>query len=233
MTLEIFCTTAKAVVYRCLLPFDRPIHDIWLFVNQNTDFPENPYVSHPKDFVPDWDLNILGVGAYIETLNGEVSVVMIVAVKPLLDICKRWELQSPGRPVEWDAWGPSTTRWLPSQLYDLGDMCLFGSRIVTQEKRRQGNISWNEMVILDFNPRNLQRRSLYEGRESVSVVREQSSVTYQFRQGSSTIISSLPFSKIICGQYPYSTLDLDGMNLICREVSLLYRRSFAEGSILR
>jgi hypothetical protein len=86
MTLEIFCTTAKAVVYRCLLPFDRPIHDIWLFVNQNTDFPENPYVSHPKDFVPDWDLNILGVGANIETLNGEVSVVMIVAVKPLLDI---------------------------------------------------------------------------------------------------------------------------------------------------
>jgi hypothetical protein len=233
MTLEIFCTTAKAVVHRCLLPFDQPINDIWLFFNQNTDFPENPYVSHPKDFVPDWDLNILGVGAKIKTLTGEVSVVMIVAAKPLLDICKCWELQSPGRPVEWDAWGPSTTRWLPSQLYDLGEMCLFGSRIVAQEKRRQGDVNWNEMVILDFNPRNLQRRSLYEGRESVSVVREPSSFTYQVSQGSSTIISILPFSKIICGQYPYSTLDLDGMNLICQEVSLLYQMSFVEGSTPR
>ena len=233
MAFEIFCTSAKTVLYRCLLPFERPINDVWLFFNQNTDFPQNPYVSHPKDFVPDWDLNVLGVVANIETLNGEVSAVMIVAVKPLLDICKRWELQSPGRPIEWDAWGPSTTRWLPNNLYDLGDMCLFGSRIVIREKGSHSHDSWDEMVILDFNPRNLQRRSLYQGRESVSVVRESSSFTYQFHQGSSTITSSLPFSKVVCGQYPYSTLDLDGMNLICREVSLLYQISSAEGSICR
>jgi len=231
MTFEIFCTSAKAVLYRCLLPFDQPINDIWLLFNQNTDFPQNPYVSDLKDFVSDWDLNILGVVANIQTVSGEVSAVMIVAVKPLLDICKRWELQSPGRPVEWDAWGPSTTRWLPNSSYNLGYMCLFGSRIVIREKRSRGNDSWNEMAILDFNPRNLQRRSLYQGRESVSVVREPSSIIYQLHQGSATIISSLPFSKVVCGQYPYSTLDLDGMNLICREVSLLYQISFSEGSV--
>jgi hypothetical protein len=221
MTFEIFCTTAKAVLYRCLLPFNQPINDIWLFFNQNTDFPQNPYVSQPKDFVPDCDLNILGVVANIETVDGGVSAVMVVAVKPLLDICKRWELQSPGRPVEWSAWGPSTTRWLPNSLYDAGDMCLYGSRIVIQEKRGQGDDSWNEMVILDFNPRNLQRRSLYQGGEIVSVIREPSSFTYQLHQGPLTVISSLPFSKVVCGRYPYSNLDLDGMNLICREVSPL------------
>jgi hypothetical protein len=214
---EIFSITAKAVMYRCNLPFERPTDGIAFINNQNFAFIHNRYLSQPKEFIPEFDLNILAmiVASPLQEMEPIQlnTVVVVVMVKKLLDICQSSGLYSSGEALEWDDWGPSATRWLPDEISDAGDLCVFGSRMIVWEKREQ----WRELAMLDFNPRNVGRDSLCELDEAVSVIRGPTTSTYH-TSTKLEVTSALPYRKIVSGRFPYYNVDLDGMNLICREV---------------
>jgi hypothetical protein len=47
--------------------------------------------------------------------------------------------------------------------------------------------------------------------------------SYQLFEGALEVTSSLPYRKVVSGRFPYYNVDLDGMNLICREVRTFWR----------
>jgi hypothetical protein len=213
---EVFSLTAKEVLYRCELPFFQPTDGIAFINNQNFAFSHNRYLSQPKEFIPDFDLNILAVAVTLGVVEQQelLNVVIVVMVKQLIDICQNSGLRSPGDVLEWDKWGPKATRWLPNELSDAGDLCVFGSRMVVWEKVEQ----WKELAILNFNPRIRGRDTLCEPDDAVSVIAGPSVSSYQLFEGRLEVTSSLPYRKVVSGGFPYHNVDLDGMNLICREV---------------
>jgi hypothetical protein len=219
---EVFSLTAKEVLYRCELPFFRPTDGMSFINNQNFAFSHNRYLSEPKEFIPDFNLNILAVGVTLVVESEELldlNVVIVVMVKKLIDACENSGLRSPEDVLAWDDWGPKATRWLPNELSDAGDLCVFGSRMVVWEKMELSK----ELAILDFNPRNGGRDTPREPDDAVSVITGPSISSYQLLEGTLEVTSSLPYRKVVSGRFPYYNVDLDGMNLICREVRTFFR----------
>lgn len=210
--IEIFSLKPRTYLCRCLLPFPDAIDGIWTINNQNFSNPTNPFASISREFIPDPDLNIIGLKLEWETGSRTASAVVVISIKSLLDICS---CSLPNQVLQWEAWGPQSTRWLFNDLREAGDICIFGSRMVVWETSQPS--TGRRLALLDFNPRNLQREKLLRGIEHV--YDSPSEYTCDLEGALPLqVTSSLPFRKLVVGRSPYSDVDLDGMNLICHEV---------------
>lgn len=169
----------------------------------------------PRDFIPDPDLNIIGAKLEWEIDDDdEESKTIVVSIKTMLDICSSVEDH---QTIEWKDWGPRSTRFLPSSLEAAGDICIFGSRMVACEAA--GSSAENDLFILDFNPHNLEREKLLQGAENV--YDSASKFTFDLKGAQSLeVTSSLPFRKLIAKDSFFYNVDLDGMILIIRDVSV-------------
>ena len=220
--IEILSLVAREVLCRCLFPFTRPIYQLSLIPNHNFKFSPTLFTLKAEEFLPDPDLNIIAISmdfeAIEETDDAEDSGTMILMVKSLLNVCASMALGSPGNVIDWEVWGPQSTRWLPPPLVSAGDFSVFGSRIVVWD---QG--IYVDLAILDFNPRNLQGMRLPHGIDDVLVFDHPSEVTYNVKgSGLTHIKSCLPFRKLILGKSTYRLVNLNGMSIMARQASIPY-----------
>lgn len=217
---ELISLGSEETIWFFLLPFVGPINQIAIINNQNYRFPRNSFSSSSREFMPDPDLNILGVQInWDDGITGAAT--MVLSVKSLRDICDSNAMISSKREFKWNAWGPSSTRWLPSTIEDAGDLCVFGSRIAVWESRyneEEGEFDPKQLAILDFNPRGLRRSKLNGGNHDVVDTETISEFLHGYdRRVPLSVVSSLPFRKLVAGPSPYYNIDIDGMYLVCRE----------------
>jgi hypothetical protein len=189
-----------------------------------------------KMFLSDPVLNILAMVFYYRDAPSPTFTV-VLAIHPFLRKCQQLAdepdilagiLPSMEEcPVfEWGDWGPSVTRWLPTDVHaEYGSRMLYGSKMLAIYFKHIDGNTRVFTAILDFNPRAI-RRSLRDtegqGFPVTIVDKESEWVAYS----TTAVSSALPYRMFVSDQVQrYLNLFMDSNTIVGRLVS-----SFSSGS---
>ncbi|KAG8805797.1 hypothetical protein FRC17_005326, partial [Serendipita sp. 399] len=219
--LGVYSLPESRLLFRCLLPFHARAMIALFLTNPASHFGDICPATHAKRFIADPEVRIIGMifrtwsnnemyGARFETHLAALSV------QRLLRNCARHSPRSGEVTLQWNDWGPSVTRWLPSTNFTyVGFRSTFGSRMlaVMTDPKHPGIA--NSLAVLDFNPRPILRG--YRDRDTehyVTKVLPRSS-EFKMRDTGTMIESHLPARvTALPGTIPFQSAFMDGTTFI-------------------
>jgi hypothetical protein len=152
VALELFSLTEGRRLRQFNFPFIKPVLLALLMTHPVSHYGDDCPASRAKMFIPDPDLEIVGILFHTEVNNGH-SYIVAVSINHLFKF-------DTNEIIEWSRWGPTTTRWLsPSRFTHAGFRSTFGSRMVTRERVYNITDLWvaSNITVFDFNPRPIRR----------------------------------------------------------------------------
>jgi hypothetical protein len=218
VALELFSLTEGRRLHRFNFPFIKPVLLALLMTHPVSHYGDDCPASRAKMFIPDPDLEIVGILFHTEANFGR-SYTVAVSINQLL----KYPMDEI---IEWLRWGPTTTRWLsPDRITHAGFRSTFGSRIVTRERVYNLIGQWisSSIAVFDFNPRPIRRNGETTdptARPRRIVAEETTWDAWLEPLSEVPITSKLPF-RAFCSDGPsnYLNVFLDSNTMIGRTVS--------------
>ncbi|PVG03799.1 hypothetical protein CPB86DRAFT_306880 [Serendipita vermifera] len=193
-SVAVYSFPLQRVLCTCQFPFPRAPSQARYMTRPDSRIQDNCPVPLEQSLVTDPELNIAVVGFTFLRIN---SLVCVISVHRFRQMYISLLQKHSGRQIfTWEEWGPTVTRWFPSQLQPTGTDNIFGCRMVIC-----GNPSflhpqcWSavSLILLDFNPRPIRHGAITRvNGESQTVVIDQESVVGDVHQRV-LIKSSLPY----------------------------------------
>lgn len=147
ITLDLYSLSQSKSVRQFKFPFSRPVLLALLMTHPTSHYGDKCPASLAKMFVPDPDLEIIGILLHTERDNGHTYLVA-VSIRQLLQLHqKESDVETT---LEWSSWGQACTRWLPPNTFaQAGFRSTFSSRMVTLERMYTPFSQWiaNRCVI--------------------------------------------------------------------------------------
>jgi hypothetical protein len=160
--LAVYSLSLQQIICICQLPCTLPFRAIFL-KRPESRFGDKCPSSTAKILVPDPWVNILGINFKLEEGPSSPWVCVILSLHKFQNMCNSLLEKYPGRDrFDWEEWGPTVTRWFPSQqIGSTGSRCIFGSRMVVWGSAGLPDPRPSSCILLDFNPRPILRDTAY------------------------------------------------------------------------
>ncbi|KAG8831127.1 hypothetical protein FRC18_007092 [Serendipita sp. 400] len=217
--LGLYSLAESRLLCRCVLPFLTRVMIALFLTNAASKFGENCPATHAKRFIADPGVRILGMIFHRTSFDGSIIErdLVVLSVQPFLRICARHSSQHLGETtIEWDDWGPTVTRWLPSTNFNyIGFRSTFGSRMLVVMTDLEHSGVANSLGMLDFNPRPILKG--YKDKVSQHWVTKVLTEPSEYRLGQSekVIENRLPVRvTALRGTIPFRGLFMDGTTIV-------------------
>jgi len=253
VTLEVRSLGEGGVRYRCKMPVPSTSFFPRFLKKPATHRAANCPTRLAKLFIPDPTLDILGIVFHSSAFTMQ-SFTVVLGVYPFLRKCQQLvdtadaATTSPpphhphGGPslvpvFEWEAWGPTVTRWLPFNHHgEYGSRMMHGSRLLVILFRSGSLPAGMATMLLDFNPRPIRRgwRPPNGNDDPPNALSTPEASQYELVDNprnwvgyGKVVSSSLPYRAMISPlNHRYLNLFMDANTIVGRLVSFLFLLSY-------
>ncbi|PVG03790.1 hypothetical protein CPB86DRAFT_778901 [Serendipita vermifera] len=204
--LAVYSLKRQQIICKCRFPYQLPFRVLFLKRPESL-FGDNCHSSAAKLLTPDPLVNILGINFKLEEGPASLWSCVVLSLDRFQNMYKSLLESCTGRDsFDWEEWGPTVTRWLPKQYSNpTGNRSIFGSRMIAwgpPNSLDAQSDSSSCLVLLDFNPRPIQRDITFEsGRTSHGIVIHEET-TWEDEQVGLKVKSSLPYRVFTAPHFP-------------------------------
>jgi hypothetical protein len=197
----------------------------WFLTRPESRFGDKKPFSMAKMVMPDPLVGIIGISFTFEEYDPD-GCSMILSLHAFQRIYFSLSENQPDRDVfEWDEWGPSATRWLPSSKVEpAGIRSICGPRMLVRGRPSalaEGASNNYSLMILDFNPRPIRRGATSKCEDTYEVLVVDHETEWQDGNSDLKITSRLPFRAFVSQSYSRGAFYcFDGSNIVIRMVRM-------------